>query len=287
MVLPKKFTEELKTKIEKKTIKFTSIFAWVKYFLSKRNENLLIINFVKVTNLKSFLINYFVKLSNHTIIIHSPASIFRSIKPYKKDFKFFLKRFYQHKFNLNVYFFGLKKFLFEFIISKIKMPKTIILSNNFEKVKFNHKDLDEEKLIKINFNAYDYSNSLIYKKKKKTKKKYILYLDNGAPYFSGDAHLKGDVLYSGNVEKQYLDLNNFFYTLEKIFKANVIIIPHPKYKSYSKKIKSLNPFFNERKVNNYYNAIPRLSTDCLFFVQKVSTAVAFPIFFNKPVLFIY
>jgi len=287
LVLPKKFTQEWKTKIEKKTIKFSSIFSWIKYFLSKRNENLLIINFVKVTNLKSFLINYFVKLSNHTIIIHSPASIFRSIKPYKKDLKFFLKRFYQHKFNLSVYFFGLKKFLFDFIISKIKMPKTIILSNNFEKVKFNHKDLDEEKLIRINFNSYDYSNSLIYKKRKKTNKKYILYLDNGAPYFSGDAHLKGDALYSGNVEKQYLDLNNFFYKLEKIFKANVIIIPHPKYKSYSKKIKSLNPFFNNRKVNNYYNAIPRLSADCLFFIQKHSTAVAFPIFFNKPVLFIY
>jgi len=125
------------------------------------------------------------------------------------------------------------------------------------------------------------------KKKKNNKNRYILYIDNGAPYFSGDAHLKGEPSYKGNIEKQYLDLNNFFNKIEKIFNAKIIVIPHPKYKSYSAKIKSLNPFFNNRKVDNHYNALPRLSSNCLFFIQKHSTAIAFPIFFNKPVLFIY
>jgi len=167
LVLNKKFNKEWKTRIEKKTFKFYSIIVWLKNFLSKKNEKLLIINFVKVTNFNSFLINFFVRLSNHTVVIHSPANIFRSIKPFKKNVNFFLDRFNQHKFNVKVYFFGLRKFLFDFIINKFKSSKTIILSNDFKKIQFIHKDIDKNKLIKVSFNSYDYSNSLIYKKKKK------------------------------------------------------------------------------------------------------------------------
>ena len=288
LVLKERFNQEWKTKIEKKALKFNSLFKWVKSFLSKKNENLLVINFIKVTNFNSFLINLFVKISNHTIIIHSPASIFRSVKPFKKNLNFFYKRINQHKLNMKVYFFSFQKLFFNFIISKLSSPKTIILSSNFKKIAFNHKDINKEKLLKVNFNSYDYSNSLVYFKKKSFKSRYILYIDNGAPYFTGDAYFKGDsTAYFGNIEKQYNDLNNFFNKLEKTFKAKVVVIPHPKYKSYSKKIKSLNPFFNNRKINNDYNALPQLTPNCLFFIQKHSTAIAFPIFFNRPVMLIY
>ena len=92
--------------------------------------------------------------------------------------------------------------------------------------------------------------------------------------------------YFGNINKYYKDLNNFFDKLEKIFKAKVIVIPHPKYKS-SSKFKSLNPYFKKRRVNNDYNALPLLTPNCLFFIQKHSTAVAYPIFFKRPIMLIY
>ena len=36
--------------------------------------------------------------------------------------------------------------------------------NNFKKIAFNHKADKSDKLLKVNFNSYDYSNSLVYKK---------------------------------------------------------------------------------------------------------------------------
>ena len=54
LVLKERFTQEWKTKICKNVLKFNSIFSWLKYFMSKKNENFLIMNFVKVTNFNSF-----------------------------------------------------------------------------------------------------------------------------------------------------------------------------------------------------------------------------------------
>ena len=247
LVLKERFTQEWKTKICKNVLKFNSIFSWLKYFMSKKNENFLIMNFVKVTNFNSFLINLFIKISNHTIIIHSPASIFRSVKPFKKNLNFFFKRITQHKLNFNVYLFSFQKFFFNLIINMISSSKVIIFLNNFKKIAFNHKADKSDKLLKVNFNSYDYSNSLVYKKKNLLKDRYILYIDNGAPYFTGDAHFKGDsTSYFGNISKYYKNLNNFFDKLEKIFKAKIIVIPHPKYKS-SLKFKSLNPYFKKEE----------------------------------------
>lgn len=288
IVLKENFYREWKTKLEKKTIKFYSLFSWIKIFLSYQKEKFLIINFVKMTNLESLIINFLVKFSNHTIIEHSPANVFRSIKPSKKNYSFFLSRIKQHKFNLNVYLFGLKNYMYNFILNIIETKKKFILTNDFKKISYKYKEHSKKKIIQVNFNSYDYSNSLLAKKIKNKKKKYILYVDNGAPYFSGDANFKGDsVQYFGNIKNYYTDLNNFFNKLEKYFNTEVIIIPHPKYKSYSKKIKSLNPFFKNRQVNNDHNALPKLTPNCLFFIQKHSTAISFPIFFKKPILLIY
>lgn len=290
IVIKKKFKQEWKTSIYKKTLKFNSLYAWLKNFLYQKNENLLVINFIKISNFNSFIINLFVRISNHTIINHSPANIFRSIKPFKKNLNFFFERIKQHKLNIKVYLFSFQMLLFNFFISKIRSPKTLVLSNNFKKINFNLKHESKNQLQKVDFNAYDYSNSLTYFKKKPSRNRYILYIDNGAPYFTGDAHYKGDstsIPYFQNIEKYYTDLNNFFDELEKIFKAKIIVIPHPKYKSNSSKIKSLNPFFNNRQVNNDFDVLPKLTPNCLFFIQKNSTAVNFPIFFKRPVMLIY
>jgi hypothetical protein len=288
VVISKKFNKEWKTKIEKKTKKFYSLYTWIKNFLSKKNEKFIIINFIKTINLNSFLINIFVKLSKNTVLVYHPVDLFSSIKPYKKSLNFFLSRVMQHKFNLKVYIFSIQKIIFNFLLRITKGGKKIILSNNFDRLVLdNIEDVNKDQIININFNSYDYSNCLTYKIKKKLKKKYILYIDNGAPYFAGDAYLKGEPSYLGDIKKQYNDLNNFFDKIEKIFSAKIIVIPHPKYKSYSSKIKSLNPYFKHRVVNNNYDALAQLSKNCLFFINKHSTAISYPIFFKKPVIHIY
>ena len=82
VVISKKFKKEWKTKIEKRTKKFNSLFSWIKNFLSKKNEKFLIINFIKTINLSSFLINIFVKLSKNTVVVYHPVDLFSSFIDY-------------------------------------------------------------------------------------------------------------------------------------------------------------------------------------------------------------
>ena len=112
VVISKKFNKEWKTKIEKKTKKFYSLYTWIKSFLSKKNEKFIIINFIKTINLNSFLINIFVKLSKNTVLVYHPVDLFSSIKPYKKSLNFFLSRVMQHKYNLKVYIFSIQKIIY-------------------------------------------------------------------------------------------------------------------------------------------------------------------------------
>ena len=62
----------------------------------------------------------------------------------------------------------------------------------------------------------------------------------------------------------------------------------PKYKSpNTKKIKSLNPYFNNRIVNYDYDSLAKLTPNCLFIINKMSTALSYAIFHNKPAIHIY
>ena len=100
VVISKKFKKEWKTKIEKRTKKFNSLFSWIKNFLSKKNEKFLIINFIKTINLSSFLINIFDKLIKNKVVDYHPVDLFSSIKPYKRSLSFCLTRIIEHKYNL-------------------------------------------------------------------------------------------------------------------------------------------------------------------------------------------
>ena len=82
--------------------------------------------------------------------------------------------------------------------------------------------------------------------------------------------------------------NNHLQSQEKYFNAKVVVISHPKYKSPNpKKIKSLNPYFNNRIVNNDYDSLAKLSPNCLFFINTASTALSYAIFSHKPIIHIF
>ena len=82
----------------------------------------------------------------------------------------------------------------------------------------------------------------------------------------------------------FKDLTLLFDKLENYFNVDVIIIPHPKYKSSNKKIKSFNPYYNNNIVNNDSDALSRLSANALFFITRFSTSVAFAVAHYKPVI---
>ena len=294
IVSNKHFNKAWKTRIESQSIKFKSLFSWFKYFNKIKKEKIFIYNYIPNNNFVSFVINLIIRFSNLPVIIYLPVDPFYYYE--KKSTKFFLSRFLEHGFNLKIYWFGFKSFLFRSLIKIKKYNLAILFSNNFSKVKIDK--IISDKVYKVNFNTHDYSNSLLHIQKndenKKFEKNYIIYLDNGAPYFSADAHFKGeDIMKRGSgktelhIKNYYEDLNNFFDKIEKHFKAQIVIIPHPKYKLETKEIKSLNPYFTNREVNNEYDSLAKLSNNSLFFISTYSTAISYAICHFKPIIHIY
>ena len=209
---------------------------------------------------------------------------------YKKNIHFFFSRIKEHGFNYKIYLFYLKSYFFGFLYNLMQYEKIYLFSNIFYKKNNNFLHNKKKKIVKIDFNSWDYSNALSIKqnRKKKFAKNYIIYIDDGSPYFCGDAHEKGVRLFKHDIKKQYKDLNLFFDKIEKYFNAKIIVIPHPKYKSpNTKKIKSLIPYFNHRIVNNDYDSLAKLSPNCLFFISRGSTAISYAIFHHKPVIHIF
>ena len=63
---------------------------------------------------------------------------------------------------------------------------------------------------------------------------------------------------------------NYFLKDPKDFNCKLIVVPHPKYKSANKNIKSFNPYFNKFIVDNRPDAINKLSNNVIF-LNKGST----------------
>ena len=169
-------------------------------------------------------------------------------------------------------------------MNRVRYEKTFTFLADYRK------NISLKKNSTININQPDYSNSLLFtNNKKKKKKKYIIYLDSGCPYFTGDAHSTGNKIPSygwslSDMDVWFKDLTLLFDKLANYFNADVIIIPHPKYKSSNKKIKSFNPYYNNNIVNNDIDALSRLSANALFFITRFTNSVAYAVAHYKPVI---
>ena len=285
LIAGKKYASEWKMKIDKKTIKFFSLILWIKYFNRKCNNNTIIWTDIKTYNFHSFIIELVLRLSKMTIIYPYFYDIFS--KPLKKkSFDFIAKRIIYHQFRLGPYIYFFKNKIFNFLISFFKYKNILFLSNNSKEIKYTN--VHYKKKTNIDFNSYDYSNFYTYKNKKNIKKKYAIYLDSGGPYIGGDVLLAGGRRDEADLEKYYKTLNSFFQRIEKYFNIRILIIPHPKYKSYRfKKKNSRNPFFDKKKVVNDYDALPKLALDSLFFINHLSTAQSYAIIAKKPIIYIH
>ena len=278
----KKYNEEWKTKKEKKSITFTSLYSWVREFNKiKKKENILVWDFLHYgsINFKVFIVQLILSFSRFPILKHGIVEV--GCWTAEKNVKFFIEKILEHKLNFNIYLHQCREFFFTKLISFLKFKKIFLLINK------NISNLENKKNLHfIKGHSFDYSNSLL-EKNIKTKKIYIVYLDIGIPYFLGDAPSENRDIIKINNNSYYKDLNLCFDKLEKFFKAKVIVIPHSKYKMPKLKKGNLNPYYKKRINDNSYNAAAKLIPNCLFVISNGSTAISHAIIHYKPVVLFY
>lgn len=281
IILGKNFSNHWKTEIEKKSLKFSSFISWFIYFIKLDKKNVIFWNNIKAFNLPSFFVELVLRVFRLKIITHLFLDIFS--KTQKKSPKYIIERLMYHRLNIWPYFFFFKLKILRFILNLFPFEKIYLLSNN-DKAE-DKIDISFKKIDKIGFNSYDYSNYILFKNHKTNKRKFALYIDGGGPYFSGDRLLNRTKKDICDYDQYYGSLNSFFSKLEDLYSLEVLVIPHPKYKS--KNNRSLNPYFNAKKVINDYDALPKLASGCSFFINYNSTALSFAISANKPVILFY
>tara|TARA_Y100000590_G_scaffold438567_1_gene561541 strand:- start:16663 stop:17886 length:1224 start_codon:yes stop_codon:yes gene_type:complete len=280
-----RYIKSTKTKADKRTKKFSSLMSWIRAFNKiKRKKNVLVYDMVGDAKFRVFIIKLILKLSNLPVLEYKVAEI-GEWKNRKRNKKFFIEAISEQQLNLKFYIYRIKEIFYSRLIKLIKFKKTYLLVNKKLNGFYNSKKIDL-----INHHSYDYSTSLIEKKKisvKKNRKRYIVYLDKPRPYFGGDTLLDGMRLPKNDIDKWYNELNSLFGYLEKLFNAKVLIIPHNKYKIPKLKKKNLNPYFNNRTSDNSYNACEKHIPGCLFIIADTSTAVSYGIINYKPIQYIY
>ena len=181
-------------------------------------------------------------------------------------------------------------FIFFFFILKATLSKIVIFfkNKNVKKVVVDYLFYSGDKstvnnLIdakkKISTPSLNYTDTLEIKNKKKKliKKKYAVFID-AFLLFHDDFK---DTL--GTMEKPismiyYKEMNNFFSILEKKLKLKVVIALHP-----TCRIKKYKLFFNNRTcIKNETAHLVRDSE--LVFTHPSTTAINFPIIYNKPLV---
>ena len=266
----KKFIKSWKSPRHPKVFAPKSFNSLLKYFKSKIKKKPIILNLNESErNLWTFLVKFLIK-KNHLkeVVIKEKTWNIKT----QKNFVWIINRIKEHGLNFKVYFFYLKSFFLYFLNKLLAHNNEFIFSTEKFSSKYIHN--------------FDYSNSIGYLKKK-NKQRYVLYLDNGGPYFTGDTIHLGNKLPKYNVGKTYEDYELFFKKIQKDFNCKLIVVPHPKYKSADKNIKSYNPYFNKFIVDNRPDAINKLSNNVIFFLSKGSNASAYATIFNKPIVFFY
>lgn len=268
----KKFNNVWKSKKYKYAILPNSIIDV--FNLLKKNRKSIIINFnYSLYNIFNCIILFFIKILKIKQIFIEDKAVLKKLKIHKNINWLFSKIKY-YKFNFTVYKFYLNNYFSYFLIKLFKLNNFALFTN----LKLNDQNAEM-------INSYDYSNNLVYSKKKNKLKNYCLYIDNGAPYFNGDGPLKG-MTPKDDIKQTYLEMISFFKKVQEDFNCEIIIIPHPKYKS-PKKNHSFNPYYKGFKIENRESALPLLSKYCKFILSRGSSANAYGVIHNKPIVNFY
>ena len=182
-------------------------------------------------------------------------------------------------------------FIFFFFILKAILSKIVIFfkNKNVKKVTVDYLFYSGDKSAinnlvdakkKISIPSLNYNDTLEIKNKKKKliKKKYAVFIDPFLLLHDDFNNTGGSIVEKPILTNYYKEMNNFFSILEKKLKLKVVIALHP-----SCRIKKYKLFFNNRTcIKNETAHLVRDSE--LVFTYPSTTAINFPIIYNKPLI---
>lgn len=270
------YKRQIKNNLKKnKSIKiFDNLNTWVKKIknLSKK-EKIFIINEIKPFNYATFKVRKILKSlqkNNQIYLIEYYGN--ECPAPEKQGLKFIKEIFFQLLFNPYLFFSSLRTKFFNLLDSKIKLyPNYLLLTNN-------QKPLNNLVSKKIKVSSLDFSNYLITKNLRATKKKYGIYIDSPLPGSSDNNFFYYNFPFKS--ENWFKSLNLFFLKIENVFNLKILIAPHPKNNlNYLKKI------YKNRKILK--GPISQYSKSADLFISRNSTALSFPVIHKKPIFLIY
>lgn len=138
-------------------------------------------------------------------------------------------------------------------------------------------DLKHAKIVEINYFDYDNYLSVINNNPKpQIDGEYCVFLDQYLA-FHPDIAICG--LKNVNPIIYYSELNNYFKFIELKYNLKVVIAAHPKATGY----KTNNPFLGREII---FDKTCELVKDSNFVLTHHSTAISYPILFNKPIIFL-
>ena len=260
----------------KQVIKIRSLLDFKKRLNKLEEEyDIVILNNIDSLNTRGFLINYFLNRQQKNIVIKLKSSQIPVVN-YNLINLITFQKFKKILISPITAYYYFKSYFFLWLEKRFKLFPNYLLRAGLK----HYPNYMENYGVKIkDINSLDYSNYLTYKLNKKSKKKYILFIDSAGPKFSGDGLLFKNK-YPFTSKKWYPSLNNFLTKIEKKFKLKVLIAPHPKTK-YNDRPKHL----GYRKVSK--KKIYDLIDNSKFVITRLSTAISLAIVCKKPILFIY
>ena len=270
------FKRQIKNNLKKnKSIKiFDNLNTWIKKIknLSKK-EKIFIINEIKPFNYATFKVRKILKSlqkNNQIYLIEYYGN--ECPAPEKQGLKFIKEIFFQLLFNPYLFFSSLRTKFFNLLDSKIKLyPNYLLLTNN-------QKPLNNLVSKKIKVSSLDFSNYLVTKNLRATKKKYGIYIDSPLPGSSDNNFFYYNFPFKS--ENWFKSLNLFFLKIENVFNLKILIAPHPKNNlNYLKKI------YKNRKILK--GPISQYSKSADLFISRNSTALSFPVIHKKPIFLVY
>lgn len=222
-------------------------FFWVLFWLKKLNVKLINIIYSGVFGL-STTINFFEKRS------YLPKNF------YNKGF------YYLYRILTILKVLPKIEILFHSDVDVVKKLKNSI-SKKFDTINPFFNISYYKQIIKVN------SRSVTINRNKTNIKKYILYID--CPIMTGDRLLRDYKFSNKDVLKFYEKLNYFLIKISKLFKAKVIIAPHPQYK---------NKFLDSKKFYISKKPTRELISNSKIVVFSTSGAIVDAIFQRKKII---
>jgi len=269
---------------------FKSLSEWKKELLELlklyKKENILIMNSIKISDLNTLRINYFIKkLRIRTIEftnlnvpffdheLNNPLRTIRRLFSIKIKKVILIKIFLFLKNNI---FYFLKKILRFY-------PNYFLVFGNKSIDEFNKIYKKNRKSKLLLGNSIDYNLYLSHKKThfvNDIKSDYALFLESPTPFFLGDISLIGEELIMQDALKWEISFDNFCNFIEKKYNLKVFIANHPRVKHESQNPK----YYRGRTVLK--SPLYHTSKDAKLLINKGSTAIAYGIIYKIPIMFI-